>query len=393
MAREAPHLLRPDHVAALQSSAGNRTVQGLFGFGKKKKPVASPLTWQNTQWADTRFLSASSEGSNGVLFAGARGKEVVVKPGEAMDVEGGVASYLVSQAMTAGRTGVALAPGYRVASTAETRQMEQAFKGLVSAAGKEKRVSTLIGKLPAGNVVVQDMAQGKPLNKALDDMPKHTKQRRFGGGRKLRANSPMRIFTDARKIHAMGSAHASDMFMGNDDRLAGFNLENIMVSKSRLEMIDNVMDVNRSHLRSFVVGKGKLATKHSADSAFEDWKKHGRTQQLAAGKFDEIAAEIFQTLLKEAPKALHPYILDSGGERHHGRDVDADAIQQILLGFQDQFETAFAAGLQVGRGQVIRSLNRMLQIEGNLEAIAGRGDVTEVRRSLTMRRDFLVNGS
>ena len=84
----------PDHVAALQSSAGNKTVQGLFGFGKKKKPVASPLTWQNTQWADTRFLSASSEGSNGVHFAGARDKEVVVKPGEAMDVEGAVVAVL-----------------------------------------------------------------------------------------------------------------------------------------------------------------------------------------------------------------------------------------------------------------------------------------------------------
>ena len=97
MAREAPHLLQPQHVAALQASAGNKTVQGLFGLGKKSKARApKPLTWKDTQWADTRYLGASKEGSGGVLFAGAQGREVVVKPGESMDIEGAIATHLTT---------------------------------------------------------------------------------------------------------------------------------------------------------------------------------------------------------------------------------------------------------------------------------------------------------
>jgi hypothetical protein len=395
MAREAPHLLRPQHVAALQASAGNRTVQGLFGRGRKSKAGPSPLTWKDTQWANTRFLGASSEGSGGVLFAGARGKEVVVKPGETMDVEGGIASYLVSQAARAGGNGLGLAPGYRLASAAEARQMEQAFKGLVPAAGKEKRVATLVGKLSGGGVVVQDMAQGKPLNKALDDVPKHTKKRLFGGGRKLRSTSPMRIFTDVRAIRAFGSVHAADMLMGNDDRLTGFNAENVMVSPTSLQMIDHVMEqADKTHLRTFTVGKGKFAKKQTVDSVFADWKAHPNIQQLATGKYDQIAATIFQELVKKAPELLsYDELLAGGKARHRGRDVDRDATRQILEDNRDRFEAVFAAGLEAGRAQVIRSLNKLLQIPGMLEDMAGGGDVTEVRRALTLRRDFIRDGS
>ena len=398
MAREAPHLLGPDHVAALQSSAGNKTVQGLFGLGKKSKASGQPgaLTWQNTQWGNTRFLGASSEGSGGVLFAGARGKEVVVKPGESMDVEGGIASYLISTAAQTGGRGLGLAPGYRLASAAEALQMEQAFKGLVPAAGKEKRVATLVGKLSGGGVVVQDMAQGKPLNKALDDVPKHTKKRMFGGGRKLRSTSPMRIFTDVRAIRAFGSVHAADMLMGNDDRLTGFNAENVMVSPTSLQMIDHVMEqANKTHLRSFTVGKGKLAKKHTVDSVFAEWSAHPNIQLLATGKYDQIAAQIFQTLVKRAPELLSYDVNAPSGKklRHQGRDVDAQAIEPILKAHQARFEAVFAAGLEAGRSAVVRSLNRMLQIDGMLEDMAGGGDVTEVRRALTLRRDFLRDGS
>jgi hypothetical protein len=397
MALESPDLLRPEHVAALQSSAGNKTVQGLFKLGRKKKPQGpGALTWQNTKWADTRFLGASDGGTTGVLFAGARGQEVVVKPGEAMDVEGGVASYMINQAAAAGGSGVALAPGYRVASSTETRQMEQVFRGLVPAAGKEKRVSNLIGKLSAGGVVVQDVAQGKALNEAIDDLPKHTKQRRFGGGRKLRADSPMRIFTDPRKVHSLGSVHAADMFSGNDDRLGGdvLNLENILVSGNKLGMIDNVMDKDKSYLRDFTIGK-TVKTKKTADDAIADWKAQPATKQLAAGKFDEVAAQIFQRLLKDAPRALHHDVNDAAGRKigSRGRAVDADAITEILKEHQDMFEMAFAAGLAAGRDQLVRSLNKLLQMEGLLEEVAGGGDLTEVRRVLATRRDFLLNGA
>jgi hypothetical protein len=295
-----------------------------------------------------------------------------------------------------GGKGLGLAPGYRLASAAEARQMEQVFKGLVPAAGKEERVAKLVGKLSGGGVVVQDMAQGKPLNKALDDVPKHTKKRFFGGGRKLRSASPMRIFTDVRAIRAFGSVHAADMLMGNDDRLTGFNAENVMVSPTSLQMIDHVMEqADKTHLRTFTVGKGKFAKKHSVDSVFAEWSAHPNIQLLATGKYDQIAAQIFQTLVSRAPELLSYDVNAPSGKklRHQGRDVDRDATRQILQGSQAQFEAVFAAGLEAGRDQVIRSLNKLLQIPGMLEDMAGGGDVSEVRRALTLRRDFLVNGS
>lgn len=397
IAREAPHLLRPDHVAALQSSAGNKTVQGLFGFGKKKPGGPSPLTWQNTQWANTRFLGASSEGTGGVLFAGARGKEVVVKPGETMDVEGAIATHLISGAAAAAGNGLGLAPGYRLVSKQETQQMEQAFKDLVPAAGKEPRVKTLVGKLSAGGVVVQDLAQGKPLTKALDDVPKHTKKRLFGGGaRKLRKTSPMRVFTDVRAIRAMGAAHAADMLIGNDDRLKGFNMENIMVSPTSLQMIDHVVERDpRAHLRSYISGSGQYAKKNTVDSLFAEWKAHPDTLSLAGKNYAQVAAQIFQTLVREAPNVLnYDEILPSGKPgKHHGRDVDSNAIGQILMQRQAQFETVFAAGLAAGRAQVITTLNELLSGKGKLEEVAGGGDVTEVRRALELRRDFLLSVS
>jgi hypothetical protein len=272
--------------------------------------------------------------------------------------------------------------------------MEQVFRGLVPAAGKKQRVDNLIGKLSAGRVVVQDVAQGKALNEAIDELPKHTKQRRFGGGRKLRSDSPMRIFTDPRKVHALGSVHAADMFAGNDDRLGGLmlNLENILVSGNRLGMIDNVMDADRSYLRDFTIGK-TVRTKKTADDAIKQWKAHPTTLQLAAGKFDQVAQQIFQRLLQDAPNVLHHAVTKNDRQvGTSGRAVDADAITEILEQHKDMFETAFAAGLAAGRDQLVRSLNKLLEREGMLEDVAGGGDLTEVRRVLAVRRDFLVNG-
>ncbi len=72
-----------------------------------------------------------------------------------------------------------------------------------------------MAKLDDPGLVIQEIAQGKQLSEVIGEVKKHTKKKLFGGGRKFRKNSPLRIFTDARAIRAMGAVTAVDLFIGN----------------------------------------------------------------------------------------------------------------------------------------------------------------------------------
>ena len=76
-----------------------------------------------------------------MLFAGEKGPEVVVKPGQDMPAEGALASFLINQVAAAGGTGFGLAPGYRIPGKAEKQQIKEAFTPLVGKAGQKPRVA------------------------------------------------------------------------------------------------------------------------------------------------------------------------------------------------------------------------------------------------------------
>ena len=155
LAVQAPHLMREQDVQTLQVTAGNKAVQ-------------RALSWDQADWSQTKYLDASSGGGGGVLFAGEKGPEVVVKPGEDMPAEGALASFLINKVAAAGGTGFGLAPGYRVPGKAEKQQIKKAFTPLVGKAGQKPRVADLVAKLDDAGVVVQDIAQGKELKEVIE---------------------------------------------------------------------------------------------------------------------------------------------------------------------------------------------------------------------------------
>ena len=364
LAVQAPHLMREQDVASLQKTAGNKAVQ-------------RALSWDKADWAKTTYLDASSGGGGGVLFAGERGPEVVVKPGEDLPAEGALASFLINQVAGASGTGFGLAPGYRVPGKAEKQQIKNAFKPLVGKPGQKPRVSDLVAKLDDAGVVIQEMGQGKELKEVMNSVPKHTKKKLFGGGaRKLRKTSPMRIFTDARSIHALGSVTAVDLFTGNRDRVFQFNWENMMVSPYSLTMIDNIWmgnDASRFRKQTFTMRDGSTGV-ITVDDALKAWKQDQLVQQLANGDYDKLAAYAFERIQDE-------------GSRNLKRRVDQVGFRQAMDAKKELFVSTFSDGLRDGKQQLLVSLNRFRYKDFH-NMVQGVG-VQEFRGAIERRRDFL----
>jgi len=357
--------MREEDVQTLQATAGNKAVQ-------------RALSWDQADWSQTKYLDASSGGGGGVLFAGEKGPEVVVKPGEEMPAEGALAAFLINKVAAAGGTGFGLAPGYRIPGKAEKQQIKKAFTPLVGKAGQKPRVADLVAKLDDAGVVVQDIAQGKELKEVIKSVPKHTKKKLFGGGaRKLRKNSPMRIFTDARAIHALGSVTAVDLFTGNRDRLFQFNWENMMVSPYSLSMIDNIWmgtDMSRFRTQTITLRDGSK-TVIKADDALATWKGDREVGQLAAGAYDKIAETMFDRIHDE-------------GSRKMQRRVDQQGFRQAMNASKPLFLSSFSEGLQSGKEQLLISLGRLRYTDFH-NMVQGVG-VAEFRRMVDARRDFLM---
>ena len=365
LAVQAPHLMRQEDVETLQATAGNKAVQ-------------RALSWEGADWSQTKYLDASTGGGGGVLFAGEKGPEVVVKPGEDMPAEGALASFLINRVGAAGGTGFGLAPGYRIPGKAEKQQIKKAFTPLVGKPGQKQRVADLVAKLEEAGVVIQDMGQGKELKEVIKSVPKHTKKKLFGGGtRKLRKNSPMRIFTDARAIHALGSVTAVDLFTGNRDRLFQFNWENMMVSPYSLTMIDNIWmgtDMSRFQTAPVTLRDG-TKTVIKADDALALWKTDREVGQLAAGDYAKIAATMFDRIHDE-------------GSRKMQRRVDQVGFRQAMQANKQLFLNSFSDGLQSGKEQLLISLGHLRYTDFH-NMVQGVG-VAEFRRMVNARRNFLM---
>jgi len=374
LAVQAPHLMRQEDVVSLQATAGNQAVQRAIA---DQPIVQRALAWDKADWSKTRYLDASSGGGGGVLFAGETGPEVVVKPGEDLPAEGALAAFLINKVAGASGTGFGLAPGYRIPGKAEKKDIKSAFAPLVGKPGQKPRVADLVAKLDDAGVVIQEMGQGKELKEVIKSVPKHTKKKLFGGGaRKLRKDSPMRIFTDARSVRALGSVTAVDLFTGNRDRVFQFNWENMMVSPYSLTMIDNIWmgnDASRFRAQKVTLRDGSTQT-ITVDDALKSWRQDQLVQQLASGDYDKLASYAFERIQDE-------------GSRNLKRRVDQVGFRQAMDAKKELFVSTFSDGLRDGKEQLLVSLSRFRYTDFH-NMVQGVG-VQEFRRSIEKRRDFL----
>jgi hypothetical protein len=221
------------------------------------------------------------------------------------------------------------------------------------------------------------------MEEAMKDVAKHTEKRFFGigGTRKLRKDSPLRIFTDPRSIRALGSNSAIDLFTGNKDRLVGmYNAQNFMVSPYSVTMIDNIwMGTEMSYFQTTEVeGRGGKKFTITADEGIAAWKKDPDVKNLVGGDFAAIAAKVWRNILANA-----------AGDT---RDVDKNAFERVMAPHEATFVKEFSAGLASGRTELLRSLNKLIANPAKFQKLVPGVDLTEIVSTLKTRRDFLQGG-
>jgi hypothetical protein len=423
--------LRAEQIVALQQTAGNRAVQRLLtSIREKQRPergvvVQRKLNWQGTRWDDAGYLDASRGGSGGVLFVGEAGREVVVKPGEAMASEAALAALLHNEAgerMAAGeRTGgqklfgvrpppLLLAPGLRIAPSAERRELKAALEPLLPQVGskvssdpsvqeeqafKKGRAKTLVDMLDSPGVVVQDVARGSEMREAIKVRQQHTEMA-SSGKRRLAKDSPLRIFKEKRTIKALGAAAAVDLFMGNKDRLIGmYNAENFMVTPYSLTMIDNIwMGSDMSYFQTTkVTGRdGKTTGTITADQGLATWKSDPHVKMLADGKYEDIAKRVWKDMLTNASfkPAYDPNASKADKKARSAAIADEEkAFKEAMKGYEPRFIKTFSAGLKKGKKQVLKSLKGLEADPTRLQALVPEVDLTQLKDTMRQRRAFL----
>ena len=389
----------PAGLTALQRKAGNRAVTGLVA--SPNVPIQRKLSFTGTKWSGAKYLDASRGGGGGVLFAGEATKEIVVKPGEDMAAEGALAAMLHNKSgkksSGGGKGGMSLglAPGLRVVDPSEAKQIKSALTPLLGTVGrgeakpedakfKKDRAAGLLSKLDSPGVVVQDLAGGMEMADAMKGVAKHTEKRGLfglGSGRKLRKDSPLRIFTDPRAIRALGSNSAIDLFTGNKDRLLSmYNDQNFMVSPYSVTMIDNIwMGTDMSYFQTTEIeGHGGKKFTITADAGIREWKADGQVKSLVANDYDAIANRVWNNIVENAARGT--------------RGTDETAFQSVMAPHKATFLKEFSAGLASGKSELIRSLNKLIANPAKFQRLVPGVDLTEIISTLKIRRDFLQGG-
>jgi hypothetical protein len=378
------HLLAHELAHTLQQGGGAR--------------LQRKLAFEDTRWSDAKYLNASSGGGGGVLFVGEQSREVVVKPGEDMAIEGAMAAMLhteVGEGVKSKKqtSALTLAPGLRVASPKESRAIKQAVTPLLSLAGAnapdiegvqgkqflQDRARRLVGALDQPGVVIQDLASGKEVKDALQDVAKHSEKKRFGG-RRLRKTSPLRIFTDPRAIRALGATTAVDLFTGNKDRLLMYNHQNFMVTPYNISMIDNIwMGTDMSYFRtSEIIGHGGKKFTITADEGVRAWKADSDVKALATGHFETVSTKVFDEISMHAAR--------------NTRSVDKKAFKKLMQDNQSSFIKEFNKGLAAGREQLLTSLNVLMRNPAKLQKLVPKVDLSEILETMKKRKEFLEGG-
>jgi hypothetical protein len=371
------------------------------------------------------------EGQGGVLFVGETDpREVVVKPGEDFAAEGAMAALLHNEVGKAGKLGITMAPGFRVATPLESKDIKAALTPLLPTIKtmkvppdrlkflkhkyrdakdpntlkvaienvknqKKVRAQQLVDKLDEPGVAVQDVAAGKGLAKERAAVKQHTEKRLFAGT-KLTKDSPLRIFKDRRSIQALGMTTAVDLFTGNQDRLLIMNPDNLMIAayepgkgrrvQGSLATIDNVYAtglMSSFQTRQITNDKRQKVTV-TADDTLKTWRQDDDVKALAQGDYDPISKKIFDGMVKKMSEK------DTGGAEGNKTDVE---LKKVLQSYEPRFLKYFSNGLAAGKRQLLTSIDSMITDPKRLQAHTPGIELSSILSTMKARRDFLKGKS
>jgi hypothetical protein len=373
-----------------------------------------------------------------VLFVGENGpNEVVVKPGEAYAAEGVMAALLHNEVRAMGGKGtpgggggsapMTVAPGFRIATTVESQSIKtgltplvqniqpvpltperlafltkkyanakdpNVLKGQIKAAEEEKktRAQELVGQLDQPGVTVQDVAAGRGLTEAVEELEQHI-EKRWTKGTKLTKNSPLRLIKAKQTARALGMTTAVDLFTGNEDRLLKLNADNLMVRAYDIQgnlplpgiaMIDNIYStglMSSFETRQVFNPRGKTTTQVSADTQLKAWMSDGDVMSFAKGDYAPIGQKVFDQLVT----SLVPKATSKAGDPTKA----AAELTTVLQSYKQRFIENFCDGLGQGKWTLVDSIKKMINNPKQLQDLAPGVDLTSLLSTMKKRREFL----
>jgi hypothetical protein len=191
------------------------------------------------------------------------------------------------------------APGARVVDREEGRQIKQEVgrRVLAGRVGWQRdpvasRAMQVIDNADRPGTMVFEYAGGMEFKDLLINQTKHSESRM--GKRRLRKDSPARLFKDPDFVISMGRFTAVDIFTGNPDRLIRYNPGNFKVDRinQTILLIDNVQLGNEFAFKTIQTPKITMTGEESYDA----WAMKRDTTMLRDGDFGGLADNLIESI-------------------------------------------------------------------------------------------------
>jgi hypothetical protein len=355
LAHELTHVVQQGRAPSRGESRGGAAP------ARSAEHIQRKLSLDNTNWPKATDAWSSEGGGGGVVFVTDEPgvTPLVVKSREAAPAEVLMAANL----HRLGGAGVWRrdAPGVRPVGKYEGRVIRKFVIHRIRQGDNKAR--GLIEDADKPGTLVFEYAGGEDFKDLLKNQTEHSESKL--GGRRLRNDSPVRLFKDPGFVAALGRFSAIDIFTGNWDRLPMYNAENFKLDRmnNTILLMDNVY-----------TGGGEFAFKTMAtltsQQAYSSWINRPLTKMLQADDFEGIAKDLLQT------------VKDGMLLSKDVRQKDLQTVNRAL----DKGRGWLAQGLQEGKALLSTIAG------GNLAQVTqgvAPEDVAEVQASLNKRLAFL----
>ncbi len=317
--------------------------------------VIQRLSLNNTNWSQVTTIAASAGGVGGVLFMSDASSTLVVKPNVEKDEEM-IASHLHGAMSQPPRDNKLDATRWHIASltrrfatAADVHDIQNQIPGPVLAnALTNAKAANLLGQIAVNTTMIQEkVGNNAETFEDLLEAQKNAKNiipgaDRVGKNRKdkLRSESPLKPLTKSPSFAiALGQLAATDIFLGNFDRLVwAANIGNMMLDPNSKTIfpIDNVD--NASTVRF---------TPHPGNPAItlQNWRDNKYVRWLTGRSWNLLANDIWG-----GPLVMQNLLNDILG---HTDATETASVQAKLNKHLDEIKLNFIDGLKQGRADII----------------------------------------
>jgi hypothetical protein len=278
LAHELTHVVQQGRAP---SSGGSRGGAAPAGTAER---IQRKLSFAHTDWSKARKAWSSGQGGRGVVFVTDEPQDPGVRPLVVKSREEAPAEVILAANLHRLGQGVWRrdAPEVRLVVAPEGTTIKRRVGGLVWG---DARAKGIIGDADQPGTMVFEFAGGKDFRDLLTQQTAHSEPK--FRGRRLRDDSPVRLFKDPDFLRAIGLFTAVDIFNGNNDRLAAYNPENFKIDRVNrtVLLIDNV------HTSGALFAFQTMATL-TRETAFDNWTKDKWPQKLRVNDFEGIARDL-----------------------------------------------------------------------------------------------------